>query len=59
MPKEAALNAVLGTEQTMITSSLSGRKPHLELSETTATLPQITELKGCASVACGNDKLDW
>ncbi|KAI8577557.1 hypothetical protein K450DRAFT_177615 [Umbelopsis ramanniana AG] len=59
MPKEGALNQILGTDKTIITSSLYGRKPHLEISETPEDPLVISELKTCGSSACGNDKLEW
>lgn len=59
MPRAAVLNTVLGTEQTMITSSTSCGKPHLELSEKAEAPLPISDLKGCGSVACGDGKLDW
>ncbi|KAG2182786.1 hypothetical protein INT44_005766, partial [Umbelopsis vinacea] len=58
VPKESTLNQILGTDKTIITSSLNGRKPHLEISETLEVPPVISELNSCGSSACGNDKLE-
>jgi hypothetical protein len=59
MPKESVLNQILGTDKTIITPSLNGRKRHLEISESLEDSPMISEQKTCGSSACGNDKLEW
>lgn len=59
MPNESILNQTLGTDKTIITPSLNGRKPHLEISERLEVSLTIFEKKTCVPSACGNDKLEW